>query len=65
MTKSTIKNLNAPKKITWTIALFATIAGIITGIIGFTGAAWASIASFVLLLAASVLMLLSSYIKGL
>ena len=65
MDKIKIKNLNAPKKITWAISLLAAIAGAITGIIGFTGTAWATIASFVLLLGASVLMLLSGYLKGL
>ena len=63
---SKIKNLNAPKKVTWLVAFFAAIAGAITGVIGLVGgAAWASIASFILLLVASALMLLSSYVKGL
>lgn len=63
---SKIKNLNAPKKNTWLIAFLVTIAGVITGIISLLGgAAWSGIASFILLLGSSVLMLLSSYIKGL
>lgn len=64
-TKSSIKNLNAPKKMTWMITLFATIAGLITGIIGLMGTAWASIASFILLLGSAVVLLLSCYLKGL
>lgn len=63
---SKIKNLNAPKKVTWLIAFLATIAGLITGIVSLVGgAAWAGIASLILLFASSVLMLLSSYVKGL
>lgn len=63
---SKIKNLNAPKKVTWLVAFLATIAGAITGIVSLTGgAAWSGIASFILLLVSSALMLLSSYVKGL
>lgn len=65
--KAEIKNLNAPKKVTWTIAFLATIVGAIAAIIGFIDKSnlVALIIGAVLLLASSVLMLLSSYIKGL
>ncbi len=63
---SKIKNLNAPKKVTWMIAFFAALAGLITGIISLAGgAAWSGIASFILFVVSSALMLLSSYVKGL
>lgn len=65
--KMEIKNLNAPKKTTWTIAFLATILGFIAGIVGFIDSAnlIAQIIAFVLLGGSAVLLLLSSYIKGL
>ena len=65
--KAEIKNLNAPKKITWAIAFLATIVGLIGCIIGFIDQSnlVASIIGFILLAGSSILMLLSSYLKGL
>lgn len=62
--KSPIKNLNAPKKITWAIALFAALIGLILAIAGkFSGTLM--YIGFGLVFVSAALMLLSSYVKGL
>lgn len=63
---SAIKTLNAPKKITWIIALLAAIVGLILWIIGLCGKINVlGIIGPILQVLASALLLLSSYIKGL
>ncbi len=65
---SKIKNLNAPKKSTWTIAFFAALIGVILAIVTACSAEGFSVTgliAIILLFASTVLLLLSSYIKGL
>lgn len=64
---SNIKNLNAPKKSTWVIAFFAAIIGVVLAIVAAcTGEGFSVVGliSVILLFASSVIMLLSSYLKG-